>query len=106
MTPREKIMAVYIVTNKYKTVLYTGVTNNISRRLWEHEENIKLGNTTFTGRYRAHYLLYVEYYENPKEAILREKEIKGWTRAKKEALINEVNPEWRFLNDDIEPEGW
>jgi putative endonuclease len=103
---KAKVMAVYIVTNKFKTVLYTGVTNDLNRRLWEHEESKKLGATSFTGRYRAHYLLYFEYFESPMEAIQREKEIKGWRREKKVNLINAFNPEWRFLNDDVDPEGW
>ncbi|RYY94722.1 MAG: GIY-YIG nuclease family protein [Chitinophagaceae bacterium] len=87
---------VYIVTNVHKTVLYTGVTNNLQARLLEHY-NAHPG--TFTGAYRAHYLLYYEADRYVLNAIAREKEIKGWTRRKKCALINTLNPEWRFLND-------
>lgn len=93
---------VYIVTNKNKTVLYTGVTNDLNRRLYEHEENsIPFRHSSFAGRYNAYYLLYYECYQMIEAAIAREKEIKGWRRSKKEDLINSMNSEWRFLNDEI-----
>ena len=93
---------VYIVTNKNKTVLYAGVTNDVGRRLFEHEEAAKLFRTSFfAGRYNAYFLLYYERFEFVEDAIAREKEIKGWRRSKKEALINTENPEWRFLNDEV-----
>jgi putative endonuclease len=93
---------VYIVTNKNKTVLYTGITNDIGRRLYEHEEASKpFRYPSFAGHYNSFYLLYYERYEFVEDAIRREKEIKGWRRSKKEALINTENPEWRFLNDEI-----
>jgi len=93
---------VYITTNKNKTVLYTGVTNNLYRRLSEHKENAKpFRHASFAGQYNAYFLLYYERFEYIAHAIAREKEIKGWRRSKKEALINIENPGWKFLNDEI-----
>ena len=93
---------VYIVTNKNKTVLYTGVTNDLARRLSEHEANsIPFRHRSFAGQYNAYFLLYYERFEYVEHAIAREKEIKGWRRSKKEALINSMNAEWKFLNDEI-----
>lgn len=90
---------VYIMTNKNKTVLYTGVTNDIERRVYEHETNEFKG---FTKRYNCHYLVYYEHTTNIEEAIDREKEIKKWRREKKDRLITSFNPGWQFLNDKIE----
>jgi putative endonuclease len=85
---------VYILTNKNKTVLYTGVTNDLCRRLSEHFENSKpFRHYSFAGKYNAYHLLYYERYDLVTNAIVREKEIKGWRRSKKEALINTINPE-------------
>lgn len=92
---------VYIVTNKNKTVLYTGVTNDLKRRLYEHEEDSKNQKLHFTGKYNAFHLLYWEQFEYIEQAIDREKEIKGWTRIKKERLISSFNLEWLFLNNEI-----
>lgn len=93
---------VYIVTNKNKTVLYTGITNDLYRRLKEHVENSKpFRHRSFAGQYNSYFLLYYERFEQVEYAIMREKEIKGWRREKKEALINTLNPEWRFLNEEI-----
>lgn len=93
---------IYITTNKNKTVLYTGVTNDLYRRLSEHKENsIILNHCSFAGKYKAYYLIYYEQFQHIENAIAREKEIKGWRRSKKEALINSINPEWRSLNDEI-----
>ena len=93
---------VYILTNKNKTVLYTGVTNDLYRRLSEHFENAKpFRHSSFAGKYNAYHLLYSERYDWVENAIAREKEIKGWRRSKKEALINTLNPEWIFLNDEV-----
>ena len=93
---------VYIITNKNKTVLYTGITNNLRRRLWEHEQNsIPFRSKTFAGRYNIYFLIYYECFGYVQNAIAREKEIKGWRRSKKEDLIKTINPEWRFLNDEI-----
>ncbi|MBO3697387.1 GIY-YIG nuclease family protein [Roseivirga sp. E12] len=91
---------VYILTNSTKKVLYTGITNDLSSRLVEHY--LERGNKkTFTGRYYCHYLLHYEYHHTAIGAIEREKEIKGWRRAKKEELINSQNPKWEFLNHEV-----
>ena len=86
---------VYIITNKNKTVLYTGVTNNIKRRLQEHKE--KINPNSFTAKYNVCYLLYYEHFGWIQQAIAREKEIKNLTRAKKEALIKTSNPTMQFV---------
>jgi len=91
---------VYIITNYTKTVLYTGITNSLIRRLTEHFLNAKTGKH-FSGKYNCFYLLHFEKFDDPNAAIGREKTIKGWRRSKKEDLINSTNPEWRFLNDEI-----
>jgi putative endonuclease len=87
---------VYITTNPAKSVLYIGVTNSLSRRLGQHYEN-RGNNDTFAGRYFCYNLLYYEQFADIKAAINREKELKGWTRAKKDALIATLNPAWDFL---------
>jgi putative endonuclease len=92
---------VYIITNINKSVLYTGVTNDLSRRLYEHEHGEGRG-SIFTGKYNCHYLLYYERFQYIAHAIKREKEIKGWTRKKKETLITEFNPQWDFLNGEFD----
>ncbi len=86
---------IYILTNKNRTTLYVGITNNIARRLLEHRE---AKNKSFSKLYNCHYLVYFERYYNVLEAINREKEIKKWRREKKNALIEQSNPHWRFLN--------
>jgi len=92
---------VYIVTNINKTVLYVGVTNDLKRRLFEHEHDLLNEKSHFTGKYNVIYLIYWERFEYIEGAITREKEIKGWLRIKKEMLISEFNPEWNFLNNEI-----
>jgi len=89
---------VYILTNKFKTVLYTGVTNNIKNRLFFHQNSSK---EHFATKYRCFYLIYYERFQFIEQAIFREKQIKKWNKAKKEALINELNPNWMFLNEQI-----
>lgn len=74
---------IYILTNKTKTVLYTGVTNNLKLRLRQYSENIEWNKTTFASKYNVHYLLYFEKFTWIREAIAREKEIKKWRREKK-----------------------
>ena len=91
---------IYILTNKLKTVLYTGVTNNLAERLYWHR-NPEAISKHFTTKYKCFYLIYFEQFQDIETAISREKQIKGWTRKKKEHLINTVNPTWRFLNDEI-----
>ena len=85
---------VYIMTNYKNAVLYTGVTNNLARRVEEHKNG---EGGVFTKRYRIFKLVYAEKYDNVKQAISREKQIKGYTRAKKEELINSCNPEWNGI---------
>ena len=92
---------VYITTNKSKRVLYTGVTNDLTNRLIEHEEESKHGKRSFAGRYRAYHLIYFEHFNYVMDAISREKQIKGGIRKRKEALINSFNPEWRFLSEEL-----
>jgi putative endonuclease len=92
---------VYIITNVNKTVLYIGVTNNLDVRLAQHHENAGNPNT-FAGKYHCHLLLYYEHFSHINDAIAREKELKKWSRVKKELLIATTNPEWRFLNKDVE----
>ena len=87
---------VYILTNKAKTVLYTGVTNNLKRRLEEHNE--KLNPQSFTAKYNLNYLIFYEKYGWIQQAIAREKEIKLLRRDLKLELIKEFNPNIEFLN--------
>ena len=91
---------IYITTNPKKTVLYTGMTNDLEQRLVEHYLNRGLPKT-FAGRYYCYNLIYFERFSLADHAIEREKEIKDWSRSKKEALIHKLNPDWRFLNVDI-----
>ena len=90
---------VYILTNKGRNVLYIGVTNNLARRVHEHETGFNEG--SFTSRYKVFFLIYYERFQYINNAIDREKEIKGWRRSKKDELIKEFNPQWRFLNDEL-----
>ncbi len=90
---------VYILTNKSKTVLYTGVTNNLKRRLNEHES--KLNPTSFSAKYNTHFLIYYEKFSWIQLAIAREKEIKSLSRDKKISLIHEINPNLDFWNDSF-----
>ena len=87
---------VYIVTNPGKSVLYTGVTNDLKRRVQQHRQN-RSNSSTFAGRYFCHKLVYYEMYGDIKQAIAREKEIKNMSRERKEALIGENNPNWNTL---------
>jgi putative endonuclease len=91
---------VYIITNATRTVLYVGVTNDLPQRLMGHF--IEKGKQkTFAGRYKCCFLIYSENFHWVEDAILREKEIKGRSRAKKERLIEVINPKWEFLNETI-----
>ena len=85
---------VYIMTNKSRT-LYTGVTNNLERRVYEHKQKFVPG---FTAKYNITRLVYFEETGDIQEAIAREKQIKGWLRTKKIALIESVNPAWEDLS--------
>jgi putative endonuclease len=92
---------VYTLTNKNKTVLYIGVTNDLKERLYAHR-NPDVLSKAFTAKYKWHYLIYWEHYRDINTAIDREKQLKGWTRNKKDELIAQFNPTLRFLNDEIE----
>ena len=85
---------VYIMTNKSKT-LYTGVTNNLERRVYEHKHKLVAG---FTSKYNITKLVHYEETNDVQEALVREKQIKGWLRSKKIALIESENPEWKDLS--------
>ena len=90
---------VYILTNKYHTTFYVGITNNLLTRLWEHR--MKQGTKSFTAKYNLFKLVFYESFEAITKAIKREKYIKGKTREWKIDLINKMNPEWRDLTDEI-----
>ena len=89
-----KSYAVYLLTNKNNTVVYTGMTNNLHRRVAEHNQKIIPG---FTKRYSVDKLVYYEFFDDPTTAIAREKQIKAGSRDKKDSLINSMNPEWEDL---------
>ncbi|WP_234570093.1 GIY-YIG nuclease family protein [Rhodohalobacter sp. 614A] len=91
---------IYILTNKYNRVLYTGVTNDLVRRVHEHRYSKK----GFTGKYNVSKLVYFEEFTSPEQAIQGEKQIKAGSREKKIELIEEMNPEWEDLYEDVV--GW
>ena len=86
------------MTNQRNTVLYTGVTNDLERRVSEHRTGETKG---FTKKYNVNKLVYYEIFEDPQTAIDREKQIKAGSRQKKVNLINRFNPEWRDLSDEL-----
>ena len=92
----ETMYFVYILTNYTNKVLYTGMTNDLRRRIYEHKSGINKG---FSFKYKTHKLVYYEQYNHPQEAIAREKQIKGWLRVKKIALIEGMNPDWKDLSE-------
>lgn len=85
---------IYILTNKSNTTLYIGVTNNLERRLAEHRSGMIPG---FTQKYNCHKLVYFETFSDVEQAIAREKQLKKWSRAKKECLIESMNKDWEDL---------
>jgi len=87
---------VYIATNKYNSVLYTGITNNLYRRIYEHKHKIVKG---FTNKYNITKLAYYEIFDNAEFAIIREKQIKAGSRRKKIDLIKTINPDFKDLYD-------
>jgi len=89
---------VYILTNIRKTMLYVGVTSNLSRRLSEHDEG---KGSLFTSKYNIKYLVYFEKFNSINLAIEREKQLKGWTRVKKNKLISKLNPEWKWIVPEV-----
>jgi len=93
-----RLYSVYIMTNPRNTVLYTGVTGDLAKRIFEHKLKVVPG---FTARYNVDKLVYHETFETPNEAILRERQIKGGSRVKKIILIESMNPEWKDLSDSI-----
>ena len=89
---------VYMMTNKINTVLYTGVTNDLKRRVYEHREKMVGG---FTKKYKITKLVYYEIFGDIENAILREKQLKGGSRQKKVELVNSMNGEWRDLYGEL-----
>ena len=94
----EKQYYVYIITNKYNTTIYVGVTNNLARRIYEHKNKLVEG---FSSKYNLNKLIYFECTENVESAIIREKQIKNYSRAKKELLIEKINPNREDLYESI-----
>ncbi len=92
--------SIYILTNRNNTTLYIGVTADLITRLQEHRE--KRYPNSFTARYNLNKLIYFESFASIEEAIAREKQIKDYSRKKKEKLIFEMNPEWEDLSDELE----
>ena len=94
----QKQYCIYIMANKVNTVLYTGVTSNLPRRIYEHKNKVVEG---FTKRYNITKLVYYEIFDDPETAIRREKQIKSGSRKKKVDLIMSMNPEFNDLSDSI-----
>ena len=90
---------VYILSNNHKNVIYTGVTNDLTRRVYEHKNHLDKG--SFTSKYNVENLVYYEVTTDIDSAIAREKQIKGWNRKRKEKLIEAKNPDWIDLYDNI-----
>jgi len=93
-----KQYCIYIMTNSHHTVLYTGVTNNLARRVYEHKNGL---GGIFSRKYNIRKLVYYEVGENVNAVIAREKQIKGGSRKKKIELIESLNPEWKDLYEEI-----
>ena len=87
---------VYIMANQTNVTIYTGITNNLERRVWEHKNHADPG--SFTAKYNVNKLVYYEATTNPESAIAREKQIKSWSRKKKNQLIERKNPNWKDLS--------
>ncbi len=88
---------VYMLTNAWQNVLYTGMTNSLQHRVWQHKNKAVAG---FTAQYNCDRLVYYEMYDEVTQAIAREKQLKRWSRTKKEWLIHTMNPEWTDLAAD------
>jgi len=88
---------VYIITNKYNDVLYTGVTNSLERRIYEHKNKLIDG---FSKKYNLNKLVYFEQFMDVNDALSAEKRIKGWLRQRKIDLIESLNPDWNDLSRD------
>jgi putative endonuclease len=91
---------VYIITNQYNKVLYTGVTSELRARIWEHKT--KFYPKSFTAKYNCNKIVWFQTYPSIEEAIEKEKQIKGGSRRDKEALIKSINPEWKDLWEEIQ----
>ncbi len=89
---------VYILTNWNNKVMYIGVTNDLARRIYEHKNKLAEG---FTKRYNVNKLVYFETTRDVRAAIEREKQLKGWIRKRKDALVESENPEWKDLSDEF-----
>lgn len=89
---------VYILSNHSRTTLYCGITNNLTRRIWEHKNSLVKG---FTQKYKIHHLVYYETFNDPESAIEREKQIKNYSRKKKEEIILKFNPQVKDLYSEI-----
>ena len=89
---------VYILSNKSHVVLYTGVTNDLAKRVYQHKHKEMPG---FTSQYNVDHLVYYEQFDNPIDAINREKQIKAGSRKRKKELVEKMNPKWYDLSD-----GW
>ncbi len=94
----EKQPAIYILASKRNGTLYTGVTSDLLKRIWEHKNNLVQG---FTEKYHVHDLVYYELHDDMYAAITREKQIKKWNRAWKLRLIEEKNPGWKDLYEEL-----
>ncbi|NQZ77763.1 MAG: GIY-YIG nuclease family protein [Ekhidna sp.] len=92
----------YITTNRTRKVLYTGMTNDLFTRMSQHKADALGEKKTFAGKYNCYHLVYWERHQFVNDAIEREKEIKGWKRFKKIKLVEKFNPEWKFLNDELD----
>ena len=88
---------VYMMTNRHRKVLYAGMTNDLTRRVYEHQNHLIPG---FTAKYNVDMLVYFEQTGDVNAAIAREKQIKGWSRAKKNVLVESMNPDWADLAKD------
>lgn len=89
---------VYMITNKSNSVLYTGITNDLERRVYEHKNKLIKG---FTSKYNVNKLVYFDHTTDVISAITREKEIKGWKRDRKNKLVESMNPEWKDLSEEF-----
>ena len=89
---------IYLLGNKNNTTIYTGITSDIKRRIWEHKNKTTKG---FSSKYNLYKLLYYEIYQDPENAIIREKQIKSGSREKKIELIESMNPKWIDLYDNL-----
>ncbi len=89
---------IYLMVNNAGTVIYTGVTSDLKKRVYEHKEGLV---DSFTKKYKTHHLAYYEIFDDIKDAIVREKQIKGGSRKKKVALIQVMNPGFKDLYDQL-----